>query len=802
VIVFFTTTAISQQVNLYTWYSADRKDHFTTSEASWQGNVGEQRSGYTLIRIEGTIFSPTGPRPSGTLPLYNFWSADRTDNFLTSDPAWTSRGESGGYHRSRLVGYILESPKAGTIPLVSYWSATNKDNYATTDPRLELEPSSSAGNKTTTVAGRGYRSFRIEGYLTPPTPLQNRRSESSIANLEAIGFGTWRPLQPSERERRPSDPLERAEPRFTTPLLIVPLEFGTARFSPDDIGRFARLASSDSDISLERALKGLSRGRFAWKCQLTAVVRDRITDEQHWALGAARNAVNTGQRQAYERQQGYNLDVYDLDHNGVGADELDMWGRVLKIIDPFVRYNRYDVNGDGVVDSSELVVLRFGADPGVGATTLKDEDTDQLPSIILDGVRVKSSVSVLAKDTTYAGIVHEMLHVWGGIDIYGPFYGAHNQRASLMAAMARDDRFWELDPWHRQMFGWTEPIFIPIGPSSRRAGGTRVMMASGADSTGVEEARPLLFYDPARGLREYFLVEYRTPFPTCADSTLPGNACPGYRDNGAADIGFAVWHVMTMPNGKLTTVTRASDTANRFLWAPSTTPASATRGLGVIDPSDGRIGAPRFLKPANGELALRWIDGTDTGLRLQAGAVSTSANSAIVQWRDAASPLTPRLDRIAVEGSTGTRVPRVNAGQVVPVDGLFHAQRSSLTASLVSDAGARTPLTITAWNPDRILVEIPTNIAAGGYEIVVADSRNGGGSAAAVSDGLGLEVSPERVAARTNLANTDFMRLMQSSRTRSTPHLTLDLNATAASVPNLPPPDPSSAVPVDTYPGH
>ena len=811
-IVAFTSAAAAQHVNLYTWYSGERKDHFTTSDPNWTGVVGARKDSYTLIRIEGKIFSPDLPQPDGAVPLYNFWSGQRGDNFLTSNPEWTSQEESGVYRRSRLMGYLFATPKAGTIPLTSYWSAANADNYATSDPRPALEPSSHAGSRKANVKSDNYRSYRVEGYLIPPTSEEERASKDFTANLEKIGFGSWRPLQPQERGGRPSTPLARAEARFTTPLIIVPLEFGIARFTLDDLSRFGRLASNTNDLSLERAVLGTSRGRFAWNAKLTPVVRDRITgsprrtgnpaDEQHWALLAARDAVRTGTREAYERQQGYSIDVYDLDGDGAKADELDMWTRVLKIIDPFVRYNQYDVNGDRIVDASELVVLRFGADPGVGAQTLPESQTARLPSLVLDGVTVRSSVAVLAKDTTLAGIVHELLHVWGGIDIYGPFWGAHNQRASLMAAMETDDRMWELDPWHQQKFGWIFPRFVPIGPASRRAGGTKVMMASGYDQTGVDEARPLLFYDPARGLGEYFLVEYRTPFPTCATSSLPGGACPGYKDNGAADIGFAVWHVMTKQNGDLTYVTKANDSNGRFFWDGITDPTEATRGLGVVDPSDGKIGRPRFLKPANGEMALRWIDGTDTGLRLKAGAVSRTANSAIIQWRDAASPLAPRLDRLGVEGFPRVEYPRVRGGQLIAVDGVFHASRGTMSAALVDASGTRLAARIASWDPHRLLIELPTAVRAGRYRLVVAHSRSGGSSDSALSNGLKLEVEVplETVATRASLTNAELARLMRSNRPELAPGLTLDLEATAADVPDLPLPDPRSAVPVGVYP--
>ncbi len=76
---------------LYSWWSANRSDNFATTDPEWAGKPGNftrGHDGYTFVRKEGRIFSPESPKPTRTVPLYSWWSANRTDNFITSDPNW------------------------------------------------------------------------------------------------------------------------------------------------------------------------------------------------------------------------------------------------------------------------------------------------------------------------------------------------------------------------------------------------------------------------------------------------------------------------------------------------------------------------------------------------------------------------------------------------------------------------------------------------------------------------------------------------------------------------------------------
>ncbi len=758
--LFWATGAYAQYVTLHTWYSVERGDHFTTTLPAWSGEIGARKaSGYQLVRVEGSLLSPDYPQPADTLPVYSFYSDVRKDNFLSSNPVWTGSENRDGYRRVRLEGYIYDKPKANTVPLNSLWSDRRKDNYNTTDPRLALE-FRAGGNRTETVRDGGYRVFRVEGYMLPPPRIDDIKQLAHIANLAKIGFGEWRPLQPRERGTRPDDPVQRGAVRFKSRMVIVPVEFADAQFGPGDFARYGKFASASDNLSLERGINGISRGKFSWQASLTPVVRDPLTmaqarsevfDEAWKAVERRTERIDgrdvTWSPELFERRNGFPLSVYDLDGDGPEFDEVHPLTRVLKLADRFIRFNTYDTNGDGRVEKSELVVLRFGADPGNGGQ-FRGSSGDYNG----DGKTVAIPVLLVAKDTTRTGIMHELLHVWGGTDVYGPGFSM-NFRNTVMSGMSGDDTAWELDPWHLQKFGWVRPRFVPIGLVSRRAGGSEVMLAAGRDVNGQEAARPIIFYDPQRGLREYFIAQYRSQFPRCSGSA----ACLNFKDNGAPDTGFAIWHVRTKASGGLEDIFKRDDRDDRVAWPSGTGDNGHLFYLGVINPEDGKIGDTKYLKPGNSQIAPRWWDGTDTGLRLRAGLVSETSTVAVLQWRDVSTPFTPRLDILRLAGFPAEEYPVANAGQTVAVDGVFGSDRTGFGARLVAESGGEVITRIISWSPGRILFEIPPSVRPGRYKVVVGASAAAPG-ADFLSNGLKLQI-PMTAMASVDLPR-DFDRMV------------------------------------------
>jgi len=62
----------------------------------------------------------------GTVPLFNYWSSTRADNFqstLTTAPP--------GYVQSETLGFVYSSSNAGTVSLRKFWHNGREDNFLT-----------------------------------------------------------------------------------------------------------------------------------------------------------------------------------------------------------------------------------------------------------------------------------------------------------------------------------------------------------------------------------------------------------------------------------------------------------------------------------------------------------------------------------------------------------------------------------------------------------------------------------------------------------------------------------------------
>ncbi|MBL8100132.1 MAG: hypothetical protein JNK81_13190 [Anaerolineales bacterium] len=105
---------ISFQTNtpLYGWWSPSREDNFITSDSRWAGQLGNTLPpDYSFVRLEGYVYSPDEPQPSGTIALYSWWSPSRGDNFATSNSSWAGKDgqvNSPDYIFVRLEGYVRQ----------------------------------------------------------------------------------------------------------------------------------------------------------------------------------------------------------------------------------------------------------------------------------------------------------------------------------------------------------------------------------------------------------------------------------------------------------------------------------------------------------------------------------------------------------------------------------------------------------------------------------------------------------------------------------------------------------------------
>lgn len=150
-------------VPLYSWWNPQRGDNFASTNPHWSGQVGAHQEGYTLYRIEGWIYNPARPQPHGTVPLYSWWNAQRGDNFVSTNPYWSGPigTQKEDYTLYRLEGYIFDPAQpqpSGTVPLYSWWNPARGDNFATTD----IAWAGKVGTRQ-----NGYTLYRLEGYIYP-----------------------------------------------------------------------------------------------------------------------------------------------------------------------------------------------------------------------------------------------------------------------------------------------------------------------------------------------------------------------------------------------------------------------------------------------------------------------------------------------------------------------------------------------------------------------------------------------------------------------------------------------------------
>lgn len=607
---------------LFSWYSHGRGDNFAST--SWFGVEGDRRDpDYRFVRVEGRVFHPDDPAPEGTVALYAWYSPERGDNFLTTDPGWAGApgDERDGYRFVKHEGWIYAAPRAGTVPLQSHWSRSRADNLATTAPHWLGEIGQ--------VRDPDYRLYRTEGYLLPHDRL-------SASEERAIGFGSMNAAgQPALGAR---------------PVLTVLLEFTDVRFRDGHDATYYADLLYGAEGSVRRYVETHSRGNFSLiDAGVLGPFRtqddpDTVADETLYNCSGDRRGAGNAQMcpgaRPWETAFLRALDAADA----AGYD-----------------FKQHDADNDGRVTSAELMFMLVGAEPATSSFVH--------PQIFPQGgahrglpggchrvgagaraVDVCTGGVSVGEDVGYSTVAHELLHTAGTADLYG--VNSLSFRLTLMAAtitgVPADPRFFALDPWHLWRLGWAAPVPRPISrfiPGERR---TLFPSGSGLD-------RSYLIYDPARGINEAFLVEYRNP-----------NA--GRYDDGSLE-GVVVWRVDTLPEGhhfpRVGRISRGADGVLQTVPAPGsddvlirdgagqplliqygadgimqTTPAgddavANDASIFVLGGPNGVRGLPRPLTAADGEVTLRWFDGTDSGMRLRVGedAPFGALPGVEVEWR-------------------------------------------------------------------------------------------------------------------------------------------------------------------------
>jgi len=289
----------------------------------------------------------------------------------------------------------------------------------------------------------------------------------------------------------------------------------------------------------------------------------------------------------------------------------------------------FDTNGDRVITDDELVLLMPTNDgEGGGAVRyLRDYCLNDAFGRRFCFRGRHAAVGRLAGPATY---MHELIHVLtpGAPDIYGnlgqdcgtdpvnidPAVWAarpdcttadgkagkllrplpQNQGLSLMAS-PRDPRqpYMHLDPWYKMRLGWVKPRVRNI----RMAGVAQLQAPQFSTIDGNTNERPVLLFDPDRGTKEFFLLEYRTRHAG-TEGTYDQDATTMF------DVGLAIWQVRHNADNNPTVVV-SEDITERFVWTMHTrgAPLWTQGGATVWNESHGPIslkwGAKQIITGVN-----------------------------------------------------------------------------------------------------------------------------------------------------------------------------------------------------------
>jgi M6 family metalloprotease-like protein len=262
-----------------------------------------------------------------------------------------------------------------------------------------------------------------------------------------------------------------------------------------------------------------------------------------------------------------------------------------------IDFKAFDANRDGRIAPDELAVLIFTNVPLAGRRWEDFSLADRSLSIPDLGVAFAGRVAVVGETDAFAIVNRELFHLIApaavNLDGWPQKCFALNGGRSLMAAANTGDPAltMHLDPWHKMLVGWTEPRVFALGKPNREKLAAQ-HIEPGAD---MGYKRPILLYEAMKGTSEFFLLEYRT------------HSGLGF-DQAVVNSGVVVWQV-------------ALDAANRPFEMPAD--RKNCKGETLRIPSLFVRGAPNWLMGGNtaywggdGPFSLKWMDGSDSGVRV------------------------------------------------------------------------------------------------------------------------------------------------------------------------------------------
>ena len=651
------------------WWDGTTQDNFTTSDPAWIGSPGTTKGSYSFSNSEAFVFDPTGPQPPGTVMLHRWRSAERGDEFTTSDPAWVGRPGDlrDGYGYVQPEGFVNRRPAPDLVPLCSWFSLSRGDNILQATAPFTVDVRS-----PDYVLARLECRFFDPGAPRPPgtVPLHawwHGTNRQHLLSSDPSWTDPSRPAAAGYRHVRLEgyvfDP-ERPQPSGTVPLLRWDHTDGRHHFTTSDPA-FGIARPPGGDWRLGR------REGYALPPQ-------QIAESVTGTYAALSNNLLQFSRVSVVRiQLPQTVDeVLRGDESFIDALDEDSVRRAAALVDLHL------LSTGGRIMPQDLRVIRVL--PTVIAGEVGLAQTRDVKEVEVSGLRIMPWYSACDELGDVNLFAHELRHTLGfGFDIYGPTGSGVNSKASLCAASFSfpGPGSISLDPWHRLRAGWLRP---PPSVAYIREPGSSILLSGSA----------LLLYDPQRGVGEFFLVEYRAP----------GLGGPPWFDAGVLGQGrgVLVWYIQTLPSGDLAP----------FPWPPPFS-APVTGGSMVANylvAPNGTFGGPPVWSDTTGSTAIRlqWGNGSAADLWL---AVRVEDGSAWVEWRPSADPLMPRLDSV----TPGLRADRETEGTL---SGRFPL--AGVRATLRRPADTRSwELRIVEEAPTRTRVIVPA-VPAGDYEFVVA----------------------------------------------------------------------------------
>jgi M6 family metalloprotease-like protein len=271
-------------------------------------------------------------------------------------------------------------------------------------------------------------------------------------------------------------------------------------------------------------------------------------------------------------------------------------------------FAQWDRNHDGAVTQDELSIMVIGNNgQSGGANRLIGTKGAGFP-VPGQNVTLSGKVASLDHHASFMSITHELSHSLGTVDLYNT--GCWNSGLTLMSCtiypVLDDRRTFDLDPWHRILFGWVTPQIFEL-----KTGGIATISVPQFPSANT----PVILYDSARGTSEYFIAEFRNnqlANPRQYDLNLTDSASQLAFTGAAA--GMALWHV-----------------------AGSTCPPGQTKNCPAVFHEGASALVPGGNTLWNGQTPpLQWNDGTVTLTRLNTLGVGGGGYDLTFEWLTAA----------------------------------------------------------------------------------------------------------------------------------------------------------------------